>query len=680
MAWKWGDGPIVEGTDIQDIGVFHEFYKRLDKIAAVVGNNTERCCGIFPRSQVVWGTFTVASITATTITPDEMPEKCEPVRLNRSTGTSSPRCATKIRRRLVFRGQLIGATASGTDHSLTVDDQDWWDEFWYPKGDGRDEPGTFTGGSTLGGFDSSKGNSDICCQTIVIRVEGEGFDRTYVFDDDLGYWVNEETTDVIQIVGGNASIQIDLFLGVTAPLVGGCPSLVAGDYDGDVNIESISCPTGTSEPTEESCFWSMSRFLLDGSAFPYDGFVIEINIGGTWHKRVITSASNSTGGISVGWDEPLPASANGKAYRIREAYGYVVNRFAGKTATLIEPDGTTEHQVTLLANDDKSLFWEAADFTVGAGWTYVIDDPTINPAPNDVYEWDGSEWQYVGGSPDVVMRYSTQGLIKGARVGMETLNELYALIDILDHQWKPVTVSSRADDEVEEFNTKTIGFVGHNCGDSSFTGCIDKWPECWPNLVQAIDCGWDGTGGTTCQGSPCGTYSYDGLTESVGLPFAEYAGTATEVGSAMGGLAASRRYAYVSVTGLSTCFPVEIEIWGKAQANGWACPSNAGYPYSSSNGNCGDDHPIHWAFDTNGDGDFGWGEWQKITEFSEVSNDGETAKFRIGDESLSIPAEPPTPCEPEISETNFLGSVETYKGYRMTGAKAVLIWDFSEAA
>ena len=107
---------------------------------------------------------------------------------------------------------------------------------------------------------------------------------------------------------------------------------------------------------------------------------------------MIRSASQTDSEITVGWDEDLPATASGCPWRIREAIGYAVNRFLPLPATLTEPDGVTTHDVTLIASDDKTIFWDAGSFTAGAGWSYSIDDQTVQPAPGGRYLRTGGEW------------------------------------------------------------------------------------------------------------------------------------------------------------------------------------------------------------------------------------------------------------------------------------------------
>src|SRR6266508_6587739 len=84
--WSWNSGPVPVGADVQSWAFISQYYYALDERYSVVQGRLQKdpdgtfnalnCCGNFPRSQTVWGNFTVSAATNTTITPDAMPEKC----------------------------------------------------------------------------------------------------------------------------------------------------------------------------------------------------------------------------------------------------------------------------------------------------------------------------------------------------------------------------------------------------------------------------------------------------------------------------------------------------------------------------------------------------------------------------------------------------------------------------
>jgi hypothetical protein len=241
-----------------------------------------------------------------------------------------------------------------------------------------------------------------------------------------------------------------------------------------------------------------------------------------------------------------------------------------------------------------------------------------------------------------------------------------------------VTVSSRADDEVPENNEKRVDYVAWNCGNNYNTNCRAHWPECWGNETAGMTCDWNcGSGGTRCDGSDCGQPYSCYFSEESALPYAEWIATVCTAETMCGG-GVGRRYCYVSVSNISTCRPVQVEIWGKARAYIYDCPSQ--WPEVP----CGDTfpYPQKIQYDTNGDGDYGWGKWQKVTTLTEIDDDGTTVKYRIGNQSFPIPGVPPTPCSPVDAESpsNPAGYTATYRGYRMTAVKAVLKWTFNHRA
>lgn len=437
---------------------------------------------------------------------------------------------------------------------------------------------------------------------------------------------------------------------------------------------------------EEGCFWYPGRFA---TGEPYKGFIVEVNISGTWHKRPITSGSQSATQGTIAWDEPFPASAAGKQYRIREPAGYILNRFKDRKLKLIEPDGVTVHEVIITDSDDTTLWFAPQAFTVAADWKYEI----VDPVPGRIWKWNGTEWVDPGATPrpDVVTRYGR--MTKGDYITATLFNELFRAIDILRWTGKPVTWTNREDPEVEELNAKVAGGP-YCCGDTTDCNefnCMSCWPGCWNAYRQLIECQWNNTGGNyPCSEDPCG--SIDPYEENA-LPTAYYSGAGGA--GCMGGVHAIRRYAYASVTGISNCRPVTVHIYVKGALNALVQTPDAIPP--NCTGNCTECtetatccevpgcnnwccNGCSYIFDTNGDGGFLFGAWGEFTSTSVISDTGETKKFRVGNPSLPLPNQSPIPGYPFSGVAINCNDGSSQQGYIIADSKAVLKWDFEYAA
>ena len=227
------------------------------------------------------------------------------------------------------------------------------------------------------------------------------------------------------------------------------------------------------------------------------------------------------------------------------------------------------------------------------------------------------------------------------------------------------------------------------------TDCFNLFPDCWTNYANALSYAWNGSGtdcaGNVYSGAPdVNAYDQATLGASYPLPFAFYTGASN---GTMAGIAAGRQYNYVSVSNISTCVPVIVEMWGKAGIVGLT--PGVTTPTLNINGNipgeviacpgmlkpigCGvavfPDFANKNVFDTNGDSTFGFGKWGKIAETAKVTDDGTTQKYRIGASALTFPNVPDAPCKGFDESTHFASSS---RGFALTDVKAVARWKFTQ--
>jgi hypothetical protein len=143
----------------------------------------------------------------------------------------------------------------------------------------------------------------------------------------------------------------------------------------------------------------MSRFL--GFSGPWVGFTVEVDIpdpvtGATvTHKRLITAGNATT--CTISWNEPLPSSAAGRVYRIKEVY--ILNRWAERTLRIIKADGTTVDTPIVGNCEDTLFFTPVTGLTIDNTMTYAI----IEFLPGTTVQRDGgnTKWQRPSGTDTV---------------------------------------------------------------------------------------------------------------------------------------------------------------------------------------------------------------------------------------------------------------------------------------
>ena len=440
-------------------------------------------------------------------------------------------------------------------------------------------------------------------------------------------------------------------------------------------------------------------------------FIIEVqDTQQVWHKRLVTAYDPAARKITV--NSSFGFSAAGRPYRISEPGDYRLNRLRDRKVKVIKPDGTFI-VLTARANDNETCFFQ----TTGAGANLAVNAlagcrfEVIEKKCGVVYHWSGTEWLAPYNDAGVLQvpqdtrgknwhkdqseNYPTECTGFG-RVRVDDYifasipQELRTGLDLLWVTPRGVTVSSRANDLVAENNQKGVTFVGSNCGVGcdgiNLDPCQELFPQCWNTLNAWASCRWTNDVAGTAQISCTSPFSCGNSenSEAAGLPYAESAGTVTEVGSAMGGYGKIRRYAYVSMDSVPTCFPAVAKVWARAGMWIWQTPE-AYAQFLIDNPNfgpgCNKAIPSLYEFNTHGDGSFGFGIWGEV--FTElVGDDGATAKYRIGQGSLPEPANPATPCSPcgKSSAENPLGATSTHKGYRITDVVGVIEWQFTYKA
>lgn len=134
--------------------------------------------------------------------------------------------------------------------------------------------------------------------------------------------------------------------------------------------------------------------LWDASTGRWVGFVVEVLLDGEqagWHKRPIAGFNQATQTLT--WSEPLPGSAAGRPYRIRQPL--VLNRYKGRTLRVtgtVAGGGHVAADVVITHSDDKTLYFAEQEFEVGKGWRYAI----LEDQPGGVYLWyddgTGARW------------------------------------------------------------------------------------------------------------------------------------------------------------------------------------------------------------------------------------------------------------------------------------------------
>lgn len=324
----------------------------------------------------------------------------------------------------------------------------------------------------------------------------------------------------------------------------------------------------TTEPAR--CWWNDGRF--DGFGGSFVGFVVEVQaVDEVWHKRAIATG-NSTG-ATLTWAEPLPFSAAGRPYRIREPR-YEVNRYEGRRLVIHPPEGDSQ-TVTITANDDTTLcFTPALPAAVVAGSTYRIEDPPTG----GVWKRVGSAWVAPVGAdavrtgvsvPADFHRRQTENLptydkrfwryLKGDAVGLSVFDELYRFANVL--RWTRATGSwdcKPGETQPNERNSRATNpsFGNPACSDP-YQDAIDHAKGTW-GTYDAVD---NSTGSPPPDGIP----DYDNF-ECGSVPFARAGGLNAEgcVVNTSHSYSLFRRYAYPKVFVPSTGRSVSVEFYNYA--------------------------------------------------------------------------------------------------------------------
>lgn len=233
--------------------------------------------------------------------------------------------------------------------------------------------------------------------------------------------------------------------------------------------------TTTGTVTTTSDFFDTAR--NDGR---YVGHAVQVQIGATWHHRLITSHTGTT----LTWADPLPSTADGMAFNIFEPSGSgnggELNRWKGRAVRIVRPDPENpgeflSSEATIAANDATTLFLTAElPFAVSAHMAYKILDPAVGTVwLRQSGEWVkpvGADSRFGGGTfredarcnhPDVVLRFGA--VMKGDALafnGGETLNQIYRALNCLWQTKQGVSWRSREDMDVPEDNSIEYGGTG----------------------------------------------------------------------------------------------------------------------------------------------------------------------------------------------------------------------------
>jgi len=165
--------------------------------------------------------------------------------------------------------------------------------------------------------------------------------------------------------------------------------------------DSTKVESNPSSPTNPlHCYWNASRFI--GFTGSWVGFTVEVDApdghGGTiTYKRLITAGNATT--CTVSWNEPLPVSAAGLTYRIKEVY--ILNRWAERTLEITKADGSKVTTPIVGNCEDTIFFTPVSGLTVDNTMTYRI----VEFMPGTTIQRDSAntKWQRPTGA-DVVRK------------------------------------------------------------------------------------------------------------------------------------------------------------------------------------------------------------------------------------------------------------------------------------
>lgn len=163
---------------------------------------------------------------------------------------------------------------------------------------------------------------------------------------------------------------------------------------GETRVETGTCTSAgstffqdsTKATGEGNCYWQSSRF--NGYAYPYEGFIVEIDHQGTTYKIPLTGADPSI--VRADFNSVGVAFSSGDVYRIREP-GTILNRYKGKKVRVTPTTGKS-FTLTIQYSDRDTLYFNPTDVAqVGGfqdGWSFQI----IEIYPGGVYQWSGTDW------------------------------------------------------------------------------------------------------------------------------------------------------------------------------------------------------------------------------------------------------------------------------------------------
>lgn len=397
-----------------------------------------------------------------------------------------------------------------------------------------------------------------------------------------------------------------------------------------------------------------STMALDGRWNPatgrWVGFVVEVQISGTWYKRPITGFTGTT----ISWTEALPGSANGKAYQIREpgagnssTVGYELNRYAGRTLTVTDPaPGGATTEITITHSDDTTLYFATQAFTIGINWPYSISEAK----PGGVWQWyaplstwiaptgpdfaRGTTLWHTNQTENLPTKHKDYGRMnKGDYFGPHIAQELYNAFAQLVWTTANITWDPELVDGTPENNSKQADDLSYN----SFASAITWFGNAW---TAAPDSGTDPSLNTfsATVGSASGPpYAYAGCTRNGDGVFSAFSWN----------LGGGRVYCYAVAAGIPTQMQSSIEYYVYGTID--AADDAASTVYS---------------FNANSD-TIAYHHWRKFDSASS-SNTASRKSIAFGSGALPIPI---APGEPSTSP----GS--TFTGYYAGNQMAILKWD-----
>lgn len=246
--------------------------------------------------------------------------------------------------------------------------------------------------------------------------------------------------------------------------------------------DSSKLEPNPSSPTNPlHCFWNMSRFL--GFTGPWVGFTVEVDIPDpitgnmVTYKRLITSGNATT--CTVSWNEPLPQSAAGHTYRIKEVY--ILNRYAERTLKIIKADGSSVLTPIVGNCEDTLFFTPVTGLTVDSTMKYqiieVLPGTTIQRDPTNTF-WQPptghdavrkgvtSPVDFVGPTQNLAFIQKRYGRFMDRDIICPLVyNELYQVLNAL--RWVRYDVTFTSNDDNNEYasygDTDPIVGDGDSC-------------------------------------------------------------------------------------------------------------------------------------------------------------------------------------------------------------------------